>query len=79
MHLRYQNSDSPLAPVANEALGGASEGVPSTAEIEVTPEMISAAYAVWAKFNVRSVTEVDSDIMRDTLRAALSAHRKRSA
>jgi predicted O-methyltransferase YrrM len=46
-------------------------------EIEVTPEMIEAAYAVWRRYGVRDCLEVDSDIMRETIAAACSAGRKR--
>jgi hypothetical protein len=46
-------------------------------EIKITPEMIEAAYAVLRKYGVRDVLEVDSDLLRELLDAALSVGRNR--
>lgn len=53
-------------------------GAPET-EIEITPEMIEAAYAVLERYGVRDVLEIDSDIMRALLIEALSVDGHRSA
>ncbi|HEV7603043.1 MAG TPA: hypothetical protein VGO49_22645 [Bradyrhizobium sp.] len=47
-------------------------GAPEISDVEVTCEMIAAASAVWGRYDLRDVLEIDSDIMRETLKAALS-------
>jgi hypothetical protein len=47
-------------------------------EIEITPAMIAAAYAVLQQYGVRDVLEIDSDIMRALLIEALSVDGHRS-
>jgi hypothetical protein len=41
-------------------------------ERAVTMEMVTAAYAVLEKYGVRDVLEIDSEIMREMLAAALN-------
>ena len=53
--------------------------LPRGAEIEITPEMIGAAYSVLARFGVRDALEIDSDVMREILAAAFSHYRTTEA
>jgi hypothetical protein len=48
------------------------------AAIEITPEMIEAAYAVLRRYRVCDVLEIDSDIMRAMLSEAFSVKRNRN-